>query len=128
VAFSLFLVAATGALCALGFVARTGFPLWAPSALTFASGLGCSIIYPTVISLVGRACRDYQSEAVSFAISGGGLGLFAFPFLMSAIAQAFEIRAGFAFYALIAILTAISCAVLARTIDRTQRNATRSRL
>ena len=118
VAFSILLVAATGALCALGFVARPGFPLWAPSALTFASGLGCSIIYPTVISLVGGACRGYQSEAVSFAISGGGLGLFAFPFLMSAIAQAFGIRAGFASYALIAILSAISCAALERTIDR----------
>lgn len=134
VGFSLLLVAAIGALFALGFVARPGFPLWAPSVLTFASGLGCSIIYPTVISLVGGACQGYQSEAVSFAISGGGLGLFGFPFLMSAIAQAFEIRAGFAFYALIAILTALSCAVLARTIDRTRveaeeiRNATRSRL
>jgi fucose permease len=120
VAFSLLLVAATGALCALGFVVRADSPLWAPSVLTFASGLGCSIIYPTVISLVGGACRGYQSEAVSFAISGGGLGLFAFPFLMSAIAQAFEIRVGFAFYAFIAILTAISCAVLAKTIDRTR--------
>jgi fucose permease len=123
VAFSLLLVAAIGALCALGFVARPGFPLWVPSVLTFASGLGCSIIYPTVISLVGGACRGYQSEAVSFAISGGGLGLFGFPFLMSAIAQAFEIRAGFAFYALIAILTAISCVVLARTIDRARMGA-----
>jgi fucose permease len=118
VVFSLVLVAAIGALCALGFVARPSFPLWVPSVLTFASGLGCSIIYPTVISLVGGACRGYQSEAVSFAISGGGLGLFGFPFLMSAIAQAFEIRAGFALYALIAIFTAFSCALLARTIDR----------
>jgi fucose permease len=118
VAFAILLVAATGALCALGFVARPGFPLWAPSTLTFASGFGCSIIYPTTISLVGGACREYQSEAVSFAISGGGLGLFAFPFLMSAIAQAFGIRVGFASYALIAILTAVSCAALARTIDR----------
>lgn len=121
IAFAAALVAATAALCALGYAPTGSVPLWLPSAIAFLAGLGCSIVYPTVISLVGGACRGYQTEAVSFAISGGGLGLFAFPFLMSAIAQAFGIRVGFASYALIAALTALSCAALARAIDRARR-------
>lgn len=121
VASSILLVASTAALCALGFASGPGGALWAPAAATLLAGLGCSIIYPTVISLVGISCKDAQAEAVSLSISGGGVGLFAFPFLMSWIAQAFGIRAGFASYALIAALTAASCAVLARAFAKERR-------
>ena len=119
---SLFLVAATIALCALGF-ATTAISdgsnaapsaLMAPAALTFLAGLGCSIIYPTVISLVGISFREAQAEAISFAIAGGGVGLFVFPFAMSWLSQAYGIRIGFASYAIIATLTAAACALLAR--------------
>jgi fucose permease len=123
VAFSLLLVVATAALCVLGFLILPGSPLWAPAALTFLAGLGCSIIYPNVISLVGIACKDSQAEAISFSVAGGGVGLFAFPFLMSWISQGFGIRMGFASYALIASLCAVSCVVLARVFSRSRKAA-----
>ncbi len=122
-AFSLLLTAATAALCGLGFVSPTSGALWAPSALTFLAGLGCSIIYPTVISLVGISCSGRQAEAISFAVAGGGVGLFAFPFLMSWISQSYGISVGFASYALIAAATAASCAVLARAFARRPRRS-----
>jgi fucose permease len=114
VASSLLLVAATAALCALGFAASGERSLWLPSALTFLAGLGCSIIYPTVVSLVGVACEERQTEAVAFAIAGGGAGLFAFPFIMSWISQGWGIKLGFASYAFVAGLTAAACALLAK--------------
>jgi len=120
-AFSLLLTFATAALCALGLIVRSQGPLWVPSALTFLAGLGCSIVYPTVISLVGISCRDGQAEAISFAVAGGGVGLFAFPLLMSWVSQNYGIRSGFASYALIAALTSVSCAVLARTFAHSRR-------
>jgi fucose permease len=122
-ASSMLLVAATVSLCAIGFAARApGASLWLPAAFTFLAGLGCSIIYPTVVSLVGVSCKDAQAEAIAFAIAGGGVGLFAFPFLMSWISQAFEIRIGFASYALIAALTAIACVALARAFAKERKN------
>jgi MFS transporter, FHS family, L-fucose permease len=123
VAVSLLLIASTAALCVLGFLGLSGIPLWVPAALTFLAGLGCSIVYPTVISLVGFSCKGYQAEAVSFSVSGGGVGLLAFPLLMSWISQGFGILAGFASYAVIAILTALSCAALARTFSEERKAA-----
>jgi FHS family L-fucose permease-like MFS transporter len=131
VASSLLLIASTIALCALGFAAvpaqaaaREGAvtQLFAPAALTFFAGLGCSIIYPTVVSLVGISCKEAQAEAISFAIAGGGVGLFAFPFIMSWISQAYGIRIGFASYAIIAALTAAACLALARVFAKTRKN------
>jgi fucose permease len=119
---SILLVAATIALCALG-LAAPGAPdsrgLGAPAAIaaiacTFLAGLGCSIVYPTVVALVGLSCPGDQAGAVSFAVAGGGVGLFAFPFVMSWVAQGLGLRAGFASYAIVAALTACACAVLAR--------------
>ena len=98
-----------------------GSPLWAPTALTFVAGLGCSIVYPTVISLVGISCKSSQAEAISFAVAGGGVGLFAFPFLMSWIFQGFGIKTGFASYAIIAAMTASSCAVLGKVFAKGKR-------
>jgi fucose permease len=118
VASSLLLVASTIGLCALGFFAASGGRLWAPAALTFLAGLGCSIIYPTVISLVGISCKEAQAEAISFAVAGGGLGLFAFPFMMSWISQACGIKIGFASYAIIAAFTAAACLALAKVFAR----------
>lgn len=125
VGFTLLLVAATAALCAIGFVASPGgpgIPLMVPSVLTFLAGLGCSIIYPTVISLVGASCREDQAAAVSLAVAGGGVGLFAFPFIMSWISQSLGIRIGFASYALVAALIALACAALARVFARERRD------
>ena len=121
---SLLLVAATTSLCVLGFAARGGrAALFVPAAITFLTGLGCSIIYPTVISLVGISCAEAQAEAISFAVAGGGVGLFSFPFIMSWISQGFGIKVGFASYALVAALTATSCAILARVFSRARMSA-----
>jgi fucose permease len=119
VAFSILLVVATIAISALGFLTSAGSAssLAAPAVLTFIAGLGCSIIYPTAVTLVGIACEDIQAEAVSFAIAGGGVGLFAFPFLMSGVSQAFGIKVGFASYAVIAVLTSLACAALAKVFS-----------
>jgi fucose permease len=125
VASSLLLVASTIGLCALGFLATAGGApggsLWAPAAFTFLAGLGCSIVYPTVISLVGISCREAQAEAISLAVAGGGVGLFAFPFMMSWISEAYGIRIGFASYAVIAALTAAACLALARVFAAARR-------
>jgi fucose permease len=126
VASSLLLVASMAALCAIGFASSgapgAASPLLFPFALTFLAGLGCSIVYPTVISLVAAVCRGSQAEAISLSVSGGGVGLFAFPFLMSWISQAFGIKTGFASYAIIAALSAASCAVLAGVYSRSRRD------
>jgi fucose permease len=118
---SFLLVVATTALCILGFTASSGNPLWFPFVLTFLAGLGCSIVYPTVVSIVGISCEEDQAGAVALAVSGGGIGLFAFPFLMSWISQAYGIRIGFTSYAIIAIFTAAACTLLAKTFARRRR-------
>ena len=86
-------------------------------ALVFLAGLGCSIYYPTVITLLGKCFPHAQSQVIGFAATGGGIGAFVFPFLMSAIAQNWGIRAGFATYGVFAVaMTAVGIwlAVIAR--------------
>ncbi len=68
------------------------------------SGLGYSAIYPLIMALVGRYFSYAQGAAVGFAATGGGIGSFVFPFIMSAIAQAFGIHNGFFFYIALNIL------------------------
>jgi fucose permease len=129
VGFSLVLAASALALGLLGLAspaAPDARALGAPAAiaaiaLTFLAGLGCSIVYPTVVALVGLSCPEDQARAVSFAVAGGGVGLFAFPFVMSWVAQGLGLRAGFASYAAVAALTACACAFLARTFAARRR-------
>jgi fucose permease len=121
VASSFLLVLAVSLLNLLGFVADRAGQAWMGPTLTFLAGLGCSVIYPIVISLVGSSFPNAQSHAVSFAVAGGGLGLFAFPFLMSWISQAWGIRSGFLSYALIAALTSLACVVLGGAFRRERR-------
>lgn len=78
--------------------------------LLFLAGLGCSIYYPTVMTLVGQCFPRSQSQAVGFAATGGGIGGFVFPFLMSSIAQTWGIQAGFATYGVFA--AGMTCAGL----------------
>ena len=70
--------------------------------MVFLAGLGCSIYDPTVMTLVGECFPLSQSQVVGFAATGGGIGSFVFPFLMSSIAQDWGIRAGFATYGVFA--------------------------
>jgi dipeptide/tripeptide permease len=55
-----------------------------------------------VITLLGKCFPLAQSQAVGFAATGGGIGSFIFPFLMSSIAQNWGIQAGFATYGVFA--------------------------
>jgi fucose permease len=86
--------------------------------LLFLAGLGCSIYYPTVMTLVGGCFPRAQSQAVGFAATGGGIGSFVFPFLMSSIAQNWGIRAGFATYGVFAAGMTLVAAWLAVVANR----------
>jgi fucose permease len=83
------------------------------------AGLGCSICYPEVITLLGKCFPQAQSQAIGFAATGGGIGAFAFPFVMSAIAQRWGIRAGFATYAVFGVAMTALAAGLAHQFRET---------
>jgi fucose permease len=84
----------------------------------FLAGLGCSIYYPGVMTLLGKCFPLAQSQAVGFAATGGGIGSFVFPFLMSSIAQNWGIQAGFATYGVFAAgMTAVGV-WLAMIVDK----------
>ncbi len=82
--------------------------------LVFLAGLGCSIYYPAVITLLGRCFPREQGRAVGFAATGGGVGAFVFPFTMAALAQNWGIRAGFATYGVLAVAMTVAAWWLAR--------------
>jgi len=88
----------------LGYAAPSAISNDVGQVLVFLAGLGCSIYYPTVITLLGKCFPHAQSQAIGFAATGGGIGAFVFPFLMSAIAQNWGIRAGFATYGVFAVV------------------------
>ncbi|MBM3212275.1 MFS transporter, partial [Candidatus Poribacteria bacterium] len=79
----------------------------------FIAGLGFSAIYPLVIAIVGQNFKHGQGVAVGVAATGGGIGSFAFPFIMSAISNRFGIRRGFIFYiALDILMTLLICGAI----------------
>ena len=43
--------------------------------LVFGAGLGCSVFYPSVITLLGRVFAQSQSQAIAFAATGGAFFL-----------------------------------------------------
>jgi fucose permease len=86
----------------LGWAAHQAIAADIGRALLFLAGLGCSIYYPTVMTLLGLCFPRRQSQAIGFAATGGGIGAFVFPFLMSSVAQNWGIQAGFATYGVFA--------------------------
>ena len=86
--------------------------------LVVLAGLGCSIYYPAIISLLGEFFPHEQSRAIGFAASGGGIGAFLFPFAMSAMADQWGIRAGFGAYAAFALVMSIAALGMASMIRR----------
>jgi fucose permease len=86
---------------------------WLAGVGFFISGLGYSAIYPLVMALVGKHFTRGQGVAVGFASTGGGIGAFAFPFFMAAIADRFGIQRGFLFYiALDVLMVVLTCAAI----------------
>lgn len=115
--FSALATVSIAGLSLLGFVPVSAITHTVGLGLVFLSGLGCSVFYPAVITLLGTCFPQAQSRAIAFAATGGGVGAFLFPFLMSALAQGWSLRAGFATYALFGVamtLAAIGLAVSAR--------------
>lgn len=102
--FSALATVSIAALSVLGFLPTGALTQSTGLVLVFLSGLGCSVFYPIVITLLGNCFPHAQSQAIGFAATGGGVGAFLFPFLMSALAQGWGIRAGFATYAVFGVV------------------------
>ena len=120
IGLSILATLAIAALAALGFTAPGRFTHLAGQVLVFVGGLGCSIYYPAVITLLGKCFPHAQSQAIGFAATGGGIGAFVFPFLMSAMSQHWGIRVGFITYGVFAVAMtaiAVSLALAARGRD-----------
>jgi fucose permease len=86
--------------------------------LTVLAGAGCSSIYPLVMLIVGRRLRGNESVGLGIVSTGGGVGGFVFPFIMSALSEVFGIKQGFLFFPGIGILLVLLSFVLMRR-DRT---------
>ena len=82
------------------------------------AGFGCSIIYPTIMGIIGDYFLHAQSEAVGFAAMGGGIGGFLFPYMMSAVSTGWGIRIGFAIYALFSLLMVVLNIFLVRAQEQ----------
>ena len=86
---------------------------WSAALFFWGSGLGFSAIYPVVIVLVGQYFREEQGLAIGIVSTGGGIGSFLFPFVMSAIADHFGLVQGFYFYlAITAVMGGAAAIVL----------------
>ena len=118
VGLSALATASIALLMALGYADHSAITADIGRGLLFLAGLGCSIYYPGVITLLGKCFPLAQSQAVGFAATGGGIGSFIFPFLMSSIAQNWGIQAGFATYAAFAAGMTIVGAWLAIVASR----------
>ena len=121
VALSLLATASVLLLTALAYVTLTPFTVNVALGAVFLAGLGCSIYYPVVITLLGKSFPHAQSQAIGFAATGGGIGAFAFPFIMSAIAQHWGIRAGFATYGAFAVAMTALAATLTLVAARSKQ-------
>jgi fucose permease len=78
----------------------------------FLSGLGFSGVYPMVMTLVGRWFRS--GRAVGVVATGGGLGSFAFPFLMGYVGQVAGIASSFLLCAAaVGVLSLLAAVVIA---------------
>ncbi|MEO5615270.1 MAG: MFS transporter [Cypionkella sp.] len=105
----------TAGLCLLGLTPASGLTQALGLGLVFLAGFGCSIYYPAVMSLLGKRFPLAQSQAIAFAATGGGIGAFVFPFLMSALAQGWGIRSGFAAYVIVSVAMTLAAIGLLRT-------------
>lgn len=121
VGLALLATVAIALLTVLGYYAPTPLTIACAQALVFAAGLGCSIYYPVVITLLGKRFPHAQSQAIGFAATGGGIGSFVFPFVMSTIAQHWGIRAGFATYGVFAVAMTALAAAFALSVARDSR-------
>ena len=122
IGFSTLAAVAVILLSMLGYASHTPLTIEIGRVLVFFAGLGCSIYYPIVITLIGKCFPHAQSRAIGFAATGGGVGAFAFPFLMSALSQNLGIRIGFATYAVFAVVMTLCAIGLAISVAKATRH------
>lgn len=84
---------------------------WLSAALFFLTGVGYSIVYPCVMSLIGACFPRRQSAAIGMVSTSGGLGVFLFPFAMSAISEKVGLVNGFQFYLSLTVLMCVCVGV-----------------
>ncbi len=87
----------TAGLCLLGLTPASALTQSIGLGLVFLAGLGCSIYYPAVMSLLGKRFPQAQSQAIAFAATGGG------------------IRTGFAAYVIVAVAMTLAAIGLLRS-------------
>jgi fucose permease len=58
------------------------------------TGLGYSVIYPSLVASAGHRFKEAQAEAIATAVTGGGIGSFLFPLMIGGIAGGWGIAAG----------------------------------
>jgi fucose permease len=118
IGFSALATVAVAGLSLLGFTTNGPMTQTIGMGLVLMAGLGSSIYYPAVITLLGNCFPQAQSQAIGFAATGGGIGAFVFPFLMSALAEGAGIRVGFATYAVFAVAMTAAAVGLAWSAKR----------
>ncbi len=64
----------------------------------FGTGLGLSVVYPTIMVLVGERYPENRGMAIGVIASGGGLGAFFFPLVMGVLSERTSLETGFWFY------------------------------
>ncbi len=87
----------------------------------FLAGLGCSAIFPLVMTIVGQYFRTEQGAAIGFAATGGAVGALVFPFAMAAVSGTVGLRYGFLLYVLLGLATTVVAAVVVPTVRRRER-------
>ena len=80
----------------------------------------------THLVFAGNRAAEFEQRIAGatyqqIAATGGGIGAFAFPFLMSALAQNWGIRAGFATYAIFAVVMTLCAIGLALSVAKAGR-------
>ena len=96
---------------------------WSAGFFFLITGVGYSIVYPCVMSLVGILFPDDKSQAIGLVSTSGGLGVFLFPFAMSGVAERFGLDNGFQFYLLLTILMSLCALFTVWLIQKRNDNA-----
>ena len=92
----------------------------ASSIFVFLIGVGLSGVYPLVMSLVGKGTQS--TVAVGIVSTGGGVGSFAFPFIMAFIADRVGLHRAFYFCLFVGVaIVLLNLIVLA--LLRTRKNS-----
>ncbi len=118
IALSALMALSVTALATIGFVSNGQIASVIAGMVVIFAGLGCSIIYPNIMSIIGDLFPRTQGEAVGFVAMGGGLGSFVFPYLMSAVSATWGIRMGFMTYAVFSLVVVALDIALVRTEAR----------